>query len=419
MPGTVVVGNGFNIEVASQSAEISFLGTRNRHIEIDDLHLSGAGHLGMDFVKMTGGSLLAPSGSNGMSFDISNSSFSEISEYVYAWYPNSHSSITGSSFDGLRFSVSGGLTITDNVFMNYDGNVASPNYDVASIMTAWNGITDFSDNTILNSSGQLLEVKYTSSLIEGSGNYFEGIAPGNIGNHLWDNRDDLNNPSAIEIGAVSKSQSDNLFYQKGSAGADLMHGTSMEDTIDGKKGADVLKGMGGNDLIMGGSGSDFIFGAGGDDRLIGGGQRDELFGGRGKDNISAGGADDLINGGKGKDILTGGSGADTFVFDKLSDSHAASSKADVIKDFKHGVDHIDLRSIDASSEISGNNAFTFDGTTQFGTSKSGEIYYSQFDMVGTDRDYTMVYIDNDSDRGVEMSIRLDGLVNLSAGDFFL
>ena len=117
--------------------------------------------------------------------------------------------------------------------------------------------------------------------------------------------------------------------------------------------------------------------------------------------------------------MFGGSGADTFVFKKTSDSKVGASKADVIKDFQQGVDVIDLSAIDVSTTLGGNNAFTFDGTTSFGISNEGDIYYEKFNNDGTANDYTMVYIDTDNDRGTEMSIKLMGLHNLTADDFIL
>jgi Ca2+-binding RTX toxin-like protein len=212
------------------------------------------------------------------------------------------------------------------------------------------------------------------------------------------------------------AQSDEL---KGGLGSDKLYGQKGYDKLSGGLSDDNLYGGAGNDKLYGGAGNDKLYGGTGNDKLYGGTGNDKLYGGSGDDKLYGGFGGDKVIGGAGKDTMIGKSGADTFIFNKLSDSHAASSKADVIKDFKHGVDHIDLRSIDASSEISGNNAFTFNGTTQFGTSKSGEIYYEKFNLAGTSEDYTMVYIDNDADRGVEMSIRLDGLINLSASDFFL
>ena len=105
--------------------------------------------------------------------------------------------------------------------------------------------------------------------------------------------------------------------------------------------------------------------------------------------------------------MFGGSSADTFVFTKTSDSKVKASKADVIKDFEQGKDYIDLHFIfDASTKLDGNNEFTF-------------AYFQTFNSPGTAKDYTMVYIDTDNDRGTEMSIKLMGLHNLTTDDFIL
>ena len=159
--------------------------------------------------------------------------------------------------------------------------------------------------------------------------------------------------------------------------------------------------------------------AAGKDTLDGGGGKDKLYGGSGKDTLEGGKGKDTLQGDAGKDIMFGGSSADTFVFTKTSDSKVKASKADVIKDFEQGKDHIDLSAIDASTKLDGNNKFTFDGTTSFGTSNEGDIYFKQFNNAGTANDYTMVYIDTDNDRGTEMSIKLMGLHNLTADDFIL
>jgi hypothetical protein len=59
------------------------------------------------------------------------------------------------------------------------------------------------------------------------------------------------------------------------------------------------------------------------------------------------------------------------------------------------------------------------GTAAFSSSTKGEVRFEKFDKSGTDNDYTMVWIDNDRDKDVEVAIRLTGLYNLTASDFIL
>jgi Ca2+-binding RTX toxin-like protein len=191
------------------------------------------------------------------------------------------------------------------------------------------------------------------------------------------------------------------------------------DGLIGTAGNDQIIGSNIGEYFYGGHGNDVLSGKNGNDKLYGGNNNDKLYGGSGKDLLKGDAGRDTLQGDAGKDTMFGGSSADTFVFRKTSDSKATASKADIIKDFTQGQDKIDLHFIDASTKIGGNNAFTFDGTTSFGTSKQGDIYFKQFNNDGTAKDYTMVYIDTDSDRGAEMSIKLMGLHTLTASDFIL
>ena len=202
----------------------------------------------------------------------------------------------------------------------------------------------------------------------------------------------------------------NIENASGGTGVDKFYGTGGNNTLKGNNGNDVLSGKNGNDTIYGGNNND---------KLFGGNNNDKLYGGSGNDLLKGDAGNDLLQGDAGKDTLFGGAGADTFVFRSTTHSSASASGADIIRDFTRGVDKIDLHFIDASTKLSGNNAFTFDGTTSFGTSNQGDIYYKQFNNAGTSNDYTMVYIDTDSDRGTEMSIKLMGLHNLTADDFIL
>jgi Ca2+-binding RTX toxin-like protein len=193
---------------------------------------------------------------------------------------------------------------------------------------------------------------------------------------------------------------------------------SIEHVTSGSRNDKLMGNAGANSLVSGG-GNDRIWGRDGDDRLNGGKNNDKIFGGNGDDQLVGGSGKDILRGDGGKDRMSGGAGADLFVFTKISDSAATKAGADLITDFRQGLDRIDLQAIDASKQLSGNNAFTFDGTKPFGTSRKGDIYFKQVDNAGTKNDFTLGFIDTDSDRDAEMMLKLNGLFTLTAGDFIL
>ncbi|MCV3738876.1 Ig-like domain-containing protein [Rhizobium sp. TRM96647] len=183
----------------------------------------------------------------------------------------------------------------------------------------------------------------------------------------------------------------------GTSGKDKLTGTSAGDVLDGKGGNDVLEGRGGNDILSGGSGND------------------------------------RLTGGSGVDIMTGGSGRDTFVFTSIKDSApgqsglvnnggynplSGSDKRDIITDFVHAQDKLDLSKIDADSTRSGNQDFVWRGKNDF-TGKAGEVIFRIFDEKGTKNDRTIVYGDTDRDQQADFQIELTGIIGLTKGDFIL
>ena len=207
---------------------------------------------------------------------------------------------------------------------------------------------------------------------------------------------------------ISGSKRGDTFH--GTEDKNIIKGMGGNDAINGRSGNDILYGGNHNDLVNGGRGNDRIYGDKGDDRLIGGPKNDKLFGGSGRDTLT---------GEAGQDQLFGGSGADTFIFHGTNESNQKRAKADVIIDFEQGRDVIDLSSIDASTKIRGADTFVFNGTTKFKTEKVGEIYYQKYNNPGSNNDFTMVYVDTNDDRGAEMSIKLQGLYDLTSDDFLL
>ncbi len=237
----------------------------------------------------------------------------------------------------------------------------------------------------------------------------------------------------------------------GDGGDDTLLAGAGHDDLYGGYGADRLQGGAGNDWIDGGAGKDAALygdavygvsvdlaasaasgGAGRDtlvgienvggsrfaDRLSGNGLSNVLLGEEGGDRLTGLGGDDFLYGGTGRDTLLGGAGGDWFVFRSVTEAGLATG-ADIIGDFQHGTDTIDLGRVDASSALGGNSAFLWRGTGNFGTSLAGELRIERHNSSGTANDYTIVYGDTDGDLASEFMIKLSGLINVTAGDFVL
>lgn len=209
---------------------------------------------------------------------------------------------------------------------------------------------------------------------------------------------------------------------EGSYYDDVLLGLDGKDRLYGSLGADILEGGAGNDIyefrdeasdtVIDTSGTDTITswisrslethgevenltllydpayadiaGTGNalDNRLIGTLQNNSLSGLDGND---------ILRGGLGRDILTGGAGQDDFDFNRLDDSGKKAATRDVITDFRHRADDIDLSDIDANIWRSGNNAFTFlakEGAAF--TDKAGQLRWFQVDRAGTADDRTII-----------------------------
>jgi VCBS repeat-containing protein len=180
-------------------------------------------------------------------------------------------------------------------------------------------------------------------------------------------------------------------YALGSAAYNLS--TDDSGTLSGTNGNDIIAGNGNGQSLSGGNGNDL------------------LFGNNGNDTIDGGAGNDLIVGGAGKDSMTGGSGNDTFVFNATGDSANTSGNADVITDFAHGQDTIDLTAIDANSGVGGDQAFAWGGTT----ATANGVWYTE------SGGNTILNIDTNGSTGsVEMMIVLTGInKGLTAADFHL
>lgn len=176
--------------------------------------------------------------------------------------------------------------------------------------------------------------------------------------------------------------------------------------LNGKAGNDSLSGKSAADTLYGNGGADKLYGNAGADKLYGGDGNDQLYGGTGNDYLSGGKGSDLLQGGGGKDVLIGGAGADDFVFKTVAESGKGSGR-DVINDFSRAQgDDIDLRGIDANTNVSGNQAFLFIGGNAF-SGKAGQLQYKNGVVAG----------DVNGDKVADFHIEIANHHGLVAGDF--
>ncbi len=150
-----------------------------------------------------------------------------------------------------------------------------------------------------------------------------------------------------------------------------------------------------------------------------GNELDNILTGNATANVLSGGdGNDTLNGNWGKDTLTGGLGADVFDFNKIKDSLVTAAKRDVITDFTHGEDKIDLFDVDANANTLKNNAFSFIGRAAF-HHVAGELKFTKVDVAGTLSYKTLIAADVNGDGAADFQIELTGLVNLTKSDFIL
>ena len=145
-------------------------------------------------------------------------------------------------------------------------------------------------------------------------------------------------------------------------------------------------------------------GGSGIDTIIGNGIANALNGRAGNDRLS---------GGAGADKLTGGAGIDTFVFKSLADTGVTGTTRDVITDYQHLTDWIDLSGIDAKTTASGDQAFMFIGNASF-HHVSGELH-ARIDASSN----TVVEGDVNGDGLADFQIQINGIKPITAADFVL
>ncbi len=194
----------------------------------------------------------------------------------------------------------------------------------------------------------------------------------------------------------------------------VFRGTSEEDDIPEYNQAQTIYSGASDDEIYGGNSGtgETIYGGSGKDTIYGGNGADILYGGSGNDAVNGGEGKDQIIGGFGADILTGDGGNDTFQYLSVIDSRG--SQLDIITDFDSGNDKIDLLAIDANTNQTGDQAFSFVGQTHTVVANSITWYYD----LTTDQTYLIADTDGIT-ATTEIEITLAGQVTLTQNDIIL
>ncbi len=155
------------------------------------------------------------------------------------------------------------------------------------------------------------------------------------------------------------------------------------------------------------------------ENAVGGGGNDIIVGNKASNRINGNAGNDVISGGAGIDYLTGGTGADTFVGDINGSTMTAKRgplALDVITDFVSGTDKIDLRGIDAKTGLSGDQAFTFKGSSA--NKNAGDLTYKMYDSVNGAERALGIDIDGLDGPGAKVPVTVVfGNVDGGAADF--
>ena len=207
---------------------------------------------------------------------------------------------------------------------------------------------------------------------------------------------------------------------------DTLLGGSGGDVLNGGNGIDTASYVGASGLVLDrvtpgnstghAAGDSFVsiekfLLTGSADQFVGNGDDETVDGGGGNDTLNGGGGADILYGGAGKDTLTGGAGADIFDYNATSET-AVGANADQITDFVSGSDLIDVSGMDARTNVSGNQAFTFIGAAAF-SNVSGQL------RAVASGSTTTISGDTNGDGTADFQIVLQSAVTLSDADFVL
>ena len=116
--------------------------------------------------------------------------------------------------------------------------------------------------------------------------------------------------------------------------------------------------------------------------------------------------------------MTGGAAADDFDFNTVAEIGRGATR-DIVRDFTHLVDDIDVSTIDANGAAAGNTAFIFKAAKGAAFTDIGQLRWFQDNQPGTANDKTIIEGNTTGSSAAEFQIELTGLKTLTATDFIL
>ncbi len=164
---------------------------------------------------------------------------------------------------------------------------------------------------------------------------------------------------------------------------------------------------------------EIINGTSGKNVLTGGRDIDKIFGFASNDTLFGLGNNDILTGGTGQDIMYGGAGLDDFDFNSYLETGKTAATRDIIKDFVHLQDDIDLSTIDANGSAAGHTFKFLAAKGAAFTGVKGQLHWLQINVAVTASDKTIIEGDINGDRKADFQIELTGLKTLTAVDFIL
>ena len=241
----------------------------------------------------------------------------------------------GPDIENLTLTGSGNIKGTGNALANViignSGNNVLVGDDGADALDGGAG----DDTASYATSGEAVDVSLTTGT--GTGGAAQGDTLTGIEKLIGSSLSDTLEGDAGDNGLKAGGGIDTVTYAHASAGVTVSLAlTSAQNTIgagtDELSQLENLTGSTLNDILTGSNTANVLNGLDGDDELAGGNGADTMIGGVGEDTLI---------GGAGHDTLTGGADADIFVF-----GPATGSSSDMIADFVHGLDLIQITGAD-------------------------------------------------------------------------